>query len=1325
MITFGSDVADLILQRTLGENTLGLNNSINRMTTGYKVNHAKDNAAGYSIITDLSKKISSMLQVQQNTEDGIALLQTAEGGLEEIQKLLERLRDLATQASNGTYDADAREAMQAEADEILEQIEQIRNVTSYNGKNLFETEQNSNTPVSRLSNSVRSASPSALMSSRVMSISDEDTVSGAFDFSSGETKTVIIDGVSYTVTNNASGSASLSYTKDKSTGVLTISANKMTIKGQADVAHNLVINGSSNTVYGGDKNDSLALANANNVNNKLYGGAGDDTFTSVVSDSYNSFYGGDGDDTFNVYGNTGVFAEAGNDVINLNYNISSSSNVSSYGGDGDDTFNINGNNWYCYGNSGEDTFNIKSGVQNTFVDGGGGTNAINDHGTNTIKINVPNANAYSEFFVAGETKIITVNGKEYTITNTASNDNKNLVYSIKGDTIEFQGTYFKITGNSEQSHNVKLLSQRMTFTGGNLNDTIIVANTARYAAVYGGSGDDYIENNAADVYMWGQDGNDTIINNGGNSCLIFAGNGDDTVEITKGTGHYLDAGDGNDNVTVLGSASNATIYGGAGTNKITNKSVNNIGISGFGDADNCSAVVINPSASKTVTINGVSYYLNNQTSDRTSVVLYNYNSVSGETSFWGSYVDVHGKTDNIAYNVVVSGAYNNCYGRELDDKFTAKGWTVNLYGNSGNDTLIQNSYWGKTHGGNGDDTIIANQSGSFIYGGAGNDTITINVSTSNEIDGGTGDDTYNINASCAPKDTDGNNIYNIDANNCNITGGMGNDTFYVNGNNNIVNGAGGDDYFVINSKGANTIDGATGDNYYVDNSDGNAALVNVVSDPNSGMLQFSSIGEEKSFIIDGKKYTVKNSTTLGTSQAANSLKYSYNATTGKITVDGSNFTITSDDSACNLAVKGDNNLVYGSKYADTIIVESGSNNKIYGLNGDDNLILNSADNSVLGGDGNDTITVNAASGKEINGEDGNDIININCNNNSNIIAGDGNDRLNINGSNNVVDAGNGNNNITISESNNTVTAADGSNDIRVTGSSNNITAGSGNNKIGISGDDNTLNVDKAVGEINILGSSNEVTVNNGANKTIIQGNNNTYISLNGEKNVSVKGSNNEINTGSSSDAFNISGDNNHITSTGGDNNVTISGNANIYEGGSAKDTIRVNSGNSNNIDGGAGNNTLYDKGINTIYTNVRRIITSPFEMDLKIDIGSGDDKFIHITIDFSTIGFTVDLSTAKSALESLEAIDDMLKTVSEQLLNIGSTINRLESVAEAQVLKLNNLISFRSTMQDADIAEESSNYIRYQILQQASSTLLASTRNLKAQNVLGLLSNIS
>ena len=133
MITFGSDIGEMILQRTLSSNTLGLQNAIERMTSGYKVNHAKDNAAGYSIITDLNTQISSMLQVQQNTEDGISMLQIAGGGLEEIQSLLERLRSLATQASNGNYGSDERASMQAEADAIIAEIERLRDSIEYNG----------------------------------------------------------------------------------------------------------------------------------------------------------------------------------------------------------------------------------------------------------------------------------------------------------------------------------------------------------------------------------------------------------------------------------------------------------------------------------------------------------------------------------------------------------------------------------------------------------------------------------------------------------------------------------------------------------------------------------------------------------------------------------------------------------------------------------------------------------------------------------------------------------------------------------------------------------------------------------------------------------------------------------------------------------------------------------------------------------------------------------------------------------------------------------------------------------------------------------------
>jgi len=139
MISLTTSVNDLILQRTLMESTLGLNQTINRLTTGYKLNHAKDNAAGYSISTDLNKKISSMLMIQQNTSEGIDLIATAEGGLDQILTHLQRLRALSMDAANGTYDSQSRDAMQSEVDSIMESIDKIKSSTTYNNINLFQT----------------------------------------------------------------------------------------------------------------------------------------------------------------------------------------------------------------------------------------------------------------------------------------------------------------------------------------------------------------------------------------------------------------------------------------------------------------------------------------------------------------------------------------------------------------------------------------------------------------------------------------------------------------------------------------------------------------------------------------------------------------------------------------------------------------------------------------------------------------------------------------------------------------------------------------------------------------------------------------------------------------------------------------------------------------------------------------------------------------------------------------------------------------------------------------------------------------------------------
>ena len=91
-LTINTNMSSIIAQANLNSATNALNSSIERMTTGYKIYHAKDNAAAYSITNNLSSQISSMYVVQDNTLNGIDLLELAEDGLEQIIGLLKKLR---------------------------------------------------------------------------------------------------------------------------------------------------------------------------------------------------------------------------------------------------------------------------------------------------------------------------------------------------------------------------------------------------------------------------------------------------------------------------------------------------------------------------------------------------------------------------------------------------------------------------------------------------------------------------------------------------------------------------------------------------------------------------------------------------------------------------------------------------------------------------------------------------------------------------------------------------------------------------------------------------------------------------------------------------------------------------------------------------------------------------------------------------------------------------------------------------------------------------------------------------------------------------------
>lgn len=113
--------------------------AMERLSTGRRINGAKDDAAGLAIATAMTSDIRAMNQGVRNANDGIALAETAEGALEEVTNMLQRVRELAVQSRNGTYDANDRGFMDAEVDELQAQIGDILANTQFNGVTVFST----------------------------------------------------------------------------------------------------------------------------------------------------------------------------------------------------------------------------------------------------------------------------------------------------------------------------------------------------------------------------------------------------------------------------------------------------------------------------------------------------------------------------------------------------------------------------------------------------------------------------------------------------------------------------------------------------------------------------------------------------------------------------------------------------------------------------------------------------------------------------------------------------------------------------------------------------------------------------------------------------------------------------------------------------------------------------------------------------------------------------------------------------------------------------------------------------------------------------------
>ena len=128
----------LSAQRQLNNSTSALSRSFERLSSGLRINGAKDDAAGLSITTRLTAQIRGLNQAIRNSNDGISLAQTAEGGLNEVTNILQRIRELAVQSANDTNNDSDRASLQEEVSQLVEEVERIATTTDFNGIKILD-----------------------------------------------------------------------------------------------------------------------------------------------------------------------------------------------------------------------------------------------------------------------------------------------------------------------------------------------------------------------------------------------------------------------------------------------------------------------------------------------------------------------------------------------------------------------------------------------------------------------------------------------------------------------------------------------------------------------------------------------------------------------------------------------------------------------------------------------------------------------------------------------------------------------------------------------------------------------------------------------------------------------------------------------------------------------------------------------------------------------------------------------------------------------------------------------------------------------------------
>ena len=890
------------LNSSLLSSTNNLTEIINRLSTGFKVNSAKDSPASYAVITDLKTKISSLDVAHDNIEHGINVLTITEETLVNITDLLERIRELALTACNGTYDSDTLNAIQEEINYCTDQIQNLNNSLQYDGVDLFQktynldknksyfiphgaileevptapislailddsedlnqsnsldNQQNTSNQLAKnlyIEGNIESTAPNStysLMKTRTLAMASEPPIEDpelnpSLELAANEELEVEINGAIYKFINNTSDLNSISYTFNVDTNELIIDGGNFTLESADSSDKNIVVNGS------GDLSINLGDSNNNLIVNSSF-----ETTISLGNGNNNVYVDGIADITLGTGINI-IDLESDSQITALqNANIT----ISTLEGksieldiEGKQYLLENSTSMGIVSNPDTITFNGDSlkittllAQSNNIILNSDSINYIDTIGVSTVTSLGKNI---SLELLNNSSNIVNLNGENSSIT-TGNGDN-NLTINGKGATIS--------TGSGADTINVNGTSANII--SGDGNDSIIVKSTS--AIIDTGLGDDYISVSSAgtSANIISGIGNDTVISNA-TSAIIDLGAGDNNLTST-GKSSTITVGDGNNTIISSGSTSTLTVGNG-------NNSINISGTSAIlttGDGDNVVDIggnyvtVTTGSGTDTINVNGTN--ANIISGDGNDSIIVKSTSAIIDTGLGDDYISV-----------------------------SSAGTSANIISGIGNDTVISNATSAIIDLGAGDNNLTSTGKSSTITVGDGNNTIISSGSTST-LTVGNGNNSINISGTSAILTTgDGDNVVDIGGNYVTVTTGSGTDTITVTGTNAKVDVAEGNDEIIV--KGANNrVFGASGDNYI--------------------SLAATATG---STVYSGMYYNTSNPPS-NTNNGSNT-----------IIVDANNVDINLDNSSNNLTINGDNNYVY-----------TGNNNNTITINGDSNTVNN-------------------------------------------------------------------------------------------------------------------------------------------------------------------------------------------------------------------------------------------------------------------------------------------------------------------------------------------------------------------------------------------------